>query len=89
MNEMADNPLDSLYGNHERSYIDSIEEYTLALTGLPIDQALFLMTQIVSVPLAFFLQYGLPASRVGESAGHLFCLLIGLMFGVVCFRWYV
>ena len=89
MNEMADNPLDSLYGNHERSYLDSIEEYTMALTGLPIDQALFLMTEIVSVTFAFLLQYGLPASRVGESAKDLFCLLIGLMFGVVCFRWCV
>ena len=89
MIEMADNPLDLLYGNHERSYLDCIEEYTMALTGLPIDRALFLMTQIVSVPFAFLLQYGLPVSRVGESARHFFCSLIGIMFAVICFRWCV
>ena len=55
MNEMADNHLDSLYGNHERSYLDSIEEYTLALTGSGFvsDDSNSISTSCIFAPIWF------------------------------------
>ncbi|XP_075259805.1 lysophospholipid acyltransferase 6-like [Convolutriloba macropyga] len=71
------------------SFLTVLEEHAVALTNLPTDQALFLMSQVVSIPLAFVLQFVLTGSRVGETVRHLYCLSIGITFNIICFRYQI
>ena len=66
---------------------DRIDEFAIEWLQLPLDQALYFVNNFLSIPLAFVLQWILPASRVGENVRHLYSFLIGLLFCVISFRW--
>ncbi|XP_063725581.1 lysophospholipid acyltransferase 1-like [Symsagittifera roscoffensis] len=68
---------------------DRIDEIAIEWLQLPLDQALYFVNNFLSIPLAFVLQWILPASRVGENVRHLYSFLIGLLFCVISFRWNV
>lgn len=84
----ADDSLAHLYRASE-GWAEWLDEHVSALFGLPPDQALFLLSQIVSLPLGLFLRLALPVERVGETVRHFYCLFFGILFTIVCFRWQI